>query len=187
MFEGFDDSVDVYYRGKFDLMYFEEADDETPWEMLEKLKLTTSGDNDMGQEVIEMMQGVGEIIGRVDPSFNVLPYGMYRQFPISPSMELHTACGRQNLHVHCEGEGKVIQFYRPRNDKYWYDKDQLKGHLTDAFLREMELFSKLMDPSQKVGFFERFRINGERRKLNKLCKLHSRLLRDPEVISRIHL
>ena len=125
VFQGYDQSCDVYVKGHFDI--FKRDSNLSMREIIKQKEITSSGFNELEQETIALGEEVVDILEKNDP-LATLPYNVYSNLPMIQSMELNTACGIQSTHVHTK-EGRIIQFWKPKKDRYWYDSDTFKNHL----------------------------------------------------------
>ncbi len=186
VFDGYDKSCETFRRGLLDIFYSDDVEETIP-EMLEKLKLVSSGDDRLAQDTIESAEGLLEIMAMVDPCSVILPWNVYRKFPICDSLEINTPAGRQPVHYHTQDNIHygVIQLWKPRKETCWYDFDVLKYLLFDASLMSLDISIALEDANKKHGFFGKRRLKKDEAVLRRVGKLYLQLSKNPDSIKKI--
>ena len=132
---GFEPRCERILHAQFDIMYSTEQ--RTARELVTHAALTTSGSDDKGMEAVELGEHCVELLEHHDP-FVDMPFAMYRNMPLIPSMELRTPCGLQSLHAH-KPNADHIRFWRPAKDKFIYDSDAFKNYVFDLHVFEFTL------------------------------------------------
>ncbi|MDO8623592.1 MAG: hypothetical protein Q7R52_05070 [archaeon] len=181
VFNGYDKSCNVYKEGFFDIFNrnHEEFMGLSMRGILKNGEIMSSGFNELEQEAIELGDTALDILERYDPLAS-LPYELYSQMPMIQSMEINTAYGIQSTHVHTK-ENEIIQFWKPKRERSWYDSDTFKDYLMGIVLDDLGDLSFEKEPIIK-------RLKGDFRRL--LHKKHRYLLdqfmmHSPDKIERI--
>jgi len=189
IFQGYDFSCSNSKTGVFNIFYRKECN-LTIREMLDRFKLTASGFDELAQETIGMTETVCDSLERADPSMKVLPWKFVGDYPLIKSMELETPAGSQSTHVHAEGSGEIIQFFKPRRDNFWYDSDTLKNYLFDAAMESSDLTFRQID-SSNLSWLNRLLLQARaakrRRELAPLVALYRRFSENPDLVDRLDM
>ncbi|AJF62376.1 MAG: hypothetical protein QT11_C0001G0226 [archaeon GW2011_AR20] len=134
---GYDSNCPTLLRGRFEIFY--RTDGGLTMEQLQKrAELTSSGFDAKKQESLNLGRTLVDAIENVDPISHYIPFAEYSNYPIIPSMELMTSCGRQSVHAHIDNGG-IIQFWKPCKDPFWYDRDIFKNLVYDAVMDNLDL------------------------------------------------
>jgi hypothetical protein len=181
VFEGYDNQCDIVIVGNFDIFYREDMN-ENAREMLERVKLTTSGFDETGMQILERGEEILEILEKKEPLIS-LPWSTYRQLPFIEGMEMSTPCGIQSLHVHTTGGGlcDIIQFWKPKKDGFIYDIDTLKNYLFDSIIKNSDYLPD--KPSLRKIIYHLFMEPRYKRMKN----LWDKIMQDPDSIEKINL
>ncbi|MBN2112412.1 hypothetical protein JW707_04930 [Candidatus Woesearchaeota archaeon] len=136
LLDGFAD-VEEHHIGNFDIFYrhggaYEKTIPETAQEISTRANIQPGS---IPEELEDMAHFAAELLAEADPLSAAMPFGMYMQLPQIESMEISTPAGIQPVHYHFENDWPK-PFFRPKQDKYWFDKDQLGLYL---FSRYVEL------------------------------------------------
>ena len=101
VFNGYDPNCEDYREASFDIFLrkYGELNDLNMREIFEQAKITTSGFDDKGMELLEHGEFIVDSLERLDPLAD-LPIGIYSNLPGIESMEIQTCCGRQGTHAH---------------------------------------------------------------------------------------
>ena len=181
VFNGYDNKCDVVIVGNFDIFYRRNME-ENARQILERAKLTTSGFDETGMQILEHGKEILEILEKKELLIS-LPWSTYRQLPFIESMEISTPCGIQSLHVHTTGGGlcDIIQFWKPKKDKFIYDVDTLKNYLFDSIMKNSDYLPN--KPSLKRVMYQLFAEPRYRMMKN----LWDKIMQDPDLIEKIRL
>jgi len=182
LFEGYDTSCDKYRRGEFQLFY--RQDEETASEILQRLRLTVDGDNNLQMRVLEMAEFIVPILEHADPVCRVMSWADYCQTSLIRSMELDLVCGKQSVHFH-HGEMGLIRLWKARKQNQWYDYDMLSDYLFDIMLEGWGETDRLHSSEDSPGFIERIKLGMKSRGLKKFERLWDQLKRNPDSIRKI--
>lgn len=175
VFQGYNSSCETYLKGDFDI--FSRTSELSMREIIKQKEVTSSGFNELEQKAIELGEMTVDILEKYD-SLASLPMNTYFNLPMIQSMELNTACGIQNTHVHLEN-GRIIQFWKPKKDKYWYDSDTFKNHL---------FFINFVDnpvPTFEDNFLKHLKYDIKEILYRKHKKLHDSFMKNPDSIKKV--
>ena len=174
MHDGYDEPCETYLRGHFDIFYRNDA--RTLRERVDEARITSSGFDETKQEALAMGEMAVDILEQFDPLAS-LPINVYHNIPFISSMEVNTAAGIQSTHVHCE-DGRIIYFWKPKKDEYWYDHDVFKDYIMDMQFEDFKRFEELM---RKTFIGRLLRRRRERR-----IGLGMRAITNPDNVDRIN-
>lgn len=179
--EGHDSKCKKLVEGEFNIHYFK--GDETARDILDLANLTISGNDKLGQEILEYGEGVLEVLERFDPSIQVLSLSDYSSFPMVSNMEMHTPCGRQLIRADTK-YASVIRYWKPNKEDQWYDWDVMMEPLRIDLYEKTSLQLQLMSLSaNKIK--ERKELNKKINKLSKNADLFGKLLHNPGCIDYV--
>jgi hypothetical protein len=177
----FDPKCRKIIEGKFELSYIPSSE-ETLREWIEKKKLTTSGYDSVGMEIVEHGSEIIDLLERTDPLAG-LPMNVYFSLPGIESMELKTPCGIQKTHVHTTN-GKMVRFWRPKGEAAVYDFDIIKSHLLDSYTKELIEDLRMSLNDGILARIKRIFKIPRRRQSADLCK---RLIENPDSVSGVEV
>ena len=178
MHEGYDESCETYLKGHFDIFY--RGDRRTLRQRLDEARITTSGFDETKQKALAMGEIAIDILEQFDPLAS-LPINVYHNMPFIGSMEVNTAAGIQSTHVHCK-DCRIIQFWKPKNDEYWYDHDMFKDYISDLQLEDFK--EPIVDSKGRVigrNIIQRLL----RRRKEKRIELGMRAVTNPDSVDKI--
>lgn len=176
VFDGYVTSCDRFIEGHFDIFY-RGGETRTTREILDEMEIKTSGFDDQMQSALAMGEESLRILEKEDP-FVSLPLNLYKSMPFISSMEINTPAGIQNAHIHCE-DGRIIQFWKPKKDLYWYDFDTFKDYIT---------VFRLSSLNSLEGLFNTRSIKEELRRglLRRREKLGAKAIENPDSVNKIN-
>lgn len=186
--EGYDKTCKTFRRGLLDIFCSNESQETMPeiLERLEKRLPLLSGEEYLkANELVSLGKSMLQFVSKQDPSSSILPWGIYRNLPICRSLEINTPAGRQSVHYHTEDNINcgVIQLYKPRKEKDWYDWDALKNFLFDASL--MRTLSLVDDINADKNFLQRWKARRESKLLKRASQLSLEIIANPDCIDMI--
>lgn len=184
--DGADKSCRNFRKAFFDIDYCANMTETMP-EMIKQLELTSSAYDKSAQEAIQMAKASLEALAKADPSSAILPWNIYMSFPFISSTEIMTPAGRQSVHYHTEDNRDfgMIQLWKPEKEENWYSLDVFKIFLFNCSLKSSELGLKRFDPENHYGFFERRRLNKQKKALDGSTKLYLEFVRNPDGLKEI--
>lgn len=185
MGEGYDKNCRDFRKAFFDVHYNATEERSAP-EILDHLRLTSSSEDDLAQEVSELGDAALEVIAKTDPSIGVIPWNIYTSFPYISSLEIMTPAGRQSLHYHTE-DGRdfgVMQLWKPKKGNQFYVLDELKRTLGDLSMEDFGIWTDITNPEKKLGVIEKLKLRKRSRSLNKASKVYKQFLINPNNVKR---
>ena len=184
VFQGHDKSCGVFREGYFDISFkdYRKLNGMNMREILDLNKLRTSGFDENKMKLLNLEEDIVDILENCDPLAE-LPLEIYSNLPRISSMEIMTPAGRQSLHVHTKDRQNfgIIQFLKPKRDRFWYDRDTLRDYLFDRLL-DYDIFplgdNKLLNKIKRIIA----RVNYKRNN-----KLWNQLMKNTDSINKIRL
>lgn len=181
---GYDKKCEVFRRGLMNIFYSdsEESMPETLEGFEKRLPLMSGKQYELASEKVLLGKEMMKFMSKHEPCSVVLPWGLYRTMSICPSLEINTPAGVQSIHYHMRDNSNfgIVQFYKPKKEKDWYDWDIFKGLLFDASIGG---FLSLFETPK--GFFKKRRHKKKRRLIDKASKLCKEIMINPDSIDKI--
>jgi len=133
LLDGYDKSIESCLVGGFDISYQPDVQ-ETVREFAQKVSYKANiQPGSVPEELEDAVHVAADLLAEHDPLAQFLPWSDYRSLPMIKSMELITPAGIQSTHCHYGNGMKIIRFFKPEKENYWFDLDVVKNYFFEKF------------------------------------------------------
>ena len=171
--------------GEFQVFY-QKDEERTIRQIVEERALTASGFDEESRKAAELGDYLVEVLEKADDTVKILSWGQWSRYSPVASMDLETPCGPQGAHIHLDNipeshPDSIIQFWKPRKDKFWYDWDCFKDYMWDLTFYELKVRMKPDNGSRK----RRKAISKIVRRISPITQIFSKILENPDFPDKV--